>query len=164
MIIRFCGALLAAASLSGCFTSDAPLIDQDEADFPFEAIVYQGEGRDEVQTLIRKGDAYVVEPADIEMRVRFLAVGDDTYVALAEGSDGDETAVLYTFLKVDMAAMTAESFASMAPEDGIDRPGFSDCGDRGTCVDDLDAYIAYAQARVAAGDLPDIVYTIISAE
>ncbi len=93
-----------------------------------------------------------------------MPAGDGYYVAQAEGMLDDKTALVYGYLKVDLAAMTVESYASLAPDNFVDQAGFTDCGDNGICVDSLDTYVAYAKSRIAAGDPPDLTYRIISLE
>jgi hypothetical protein len=48
----------------------------------------------------------------------------------------------------------------MKPDDFAGRPGLDLCPD-GVCIADLDAYVTYVMAEVAAGAQPDTVYRIL---
>lgn len=162
MTVRIVAVMLLAAGLSACFSSEQPLVGPDQAVFPYETIVFASENGGDPQTLVHRGDAYIAEADGPELRMRFMPIGDGFYVAQAAGEDGDESVRLYGIVKLDTRAMKAMSFAVMAPGELVDQPGFSDCGDDMVCFANLDVYVDYARARIAAGADPDVIYTIIS--
>jgi hypothetical protein len=160
-------ALLAPLALAGCFTSPEPLIGADQAVFPYQRIVFgEADRQDDRQTWTRKGDSYSFKPDDgdeKEALVRLLPVAENLYVVQMEFPEDDQTQRLFALLKVDLAAMTAESYSAIIPDDFQDVPGLSRCEDV-VCIGGLDAYIAYARAGIAAGHPPDTTYRIISLE
>ena len=161
---------LAGASLSGCFISKGPLIEDGKAAFPYEKIVYAEQGSSDTTTMIRQGSAYVIQPksADSEGHVRLLKVADDLYVAQLDFVDNDKVNYLYGFLKVDLPGKTVASYKAVAGDaDTQPGPGLSHCDDydvKQVCIDQLDAYVDYARKAIDADVKPDTVYTIMSAE
>ncbi|MCB1488378.1 MAG: hypothetical protein KDJ88_13100 [Bauldia sp.] len=158
--------LLAPLLLTACFTSETPLIGPKDAVFPYETIVFRSMDRPEDrQTWDHSGDIYRFAPdgGDKAMSMRLKPIGDDLFVVQMEGPDDKPPAVLYALLKVDIANMTAESHSAIMPDDFEPTPGLSVRDDM-VRVDDLDAYIAYARARMAAGVPADVVYKIIALE
>jgi hypothetical protein len=153
--------VLVTVGLSGCYQGSTPLIPADNAVFPYETITYRPQGSEDSKTLIHKGDAYVVQDdADEPMLMRFMAIEGDLYVAELVGSNQGVTTVLYGTIKVDFAAKTVRTYASVADETDVG-PGLRTCKD-GVCVDDLDAYIAHARALIDAAAEPDTTYDIIA--
>ena len=150
--------------LTACFTSEKPLISAEDAVFPFEHIVFGEASRpDDRQTWTRKGDAYSFRPddsADREALMRLKAVGENLYVVQMEFTEDDKPNRLYALLKADVPAGRVVSYASVMPDEFEAQPGLSIC-EKAVCIDDLDAYVAYAQARMAAGVPPDAEYRII---
>lgn len=166
---RICGilfVLLAPAALAACFTSNTPLIGAEEAVFPYETIVFRAMDRpDDRAVWKRDGNIYGFFPGsgDEKVAVRLKSVGDDLFVVQMQGPDDEPAPFLYALLKVDRAAMTAESHAAIRPHDFNDMPGLSRCNEM-VCIDDLNAYVAYAREQMEAGVPPFVVYKITSLE
>ncbi len=165
-ILRFAPVAVLCLALAACFASKAPLIPPGNAAFPVERLTFKGDTGD-MQTLEHVGDAYRVGPPDKDGRyalLRLAPAGDDIYVAemWAEGKQ-DEGGVLHALLVVDRAAGEIASYAALRPEGFEPVPGLSSC-DSNACIEDLDAYVAYAKARIAAGVAPDVVYHIVAME
>ena len=70
---------------------------------------------------------------------------------------------LYALLRADPSAKRVDSFAAVMPDGFQARPGLSIC-DKAVCIDDLDAYVAYARAQIELGAHPDAEYRIIEME
>ena len=159
--------LVGSVLLGGCFTSPEPLIGADQAVFPYDTIVFAEADRpDDRQTFQRKGDAYSFRPGgddEQEALVRPMPAGDNLYVAQMEIPEDDKPRRLFALIKVDEKAMTAATYAAVMPDDFEDVAGLSKCGDV-VCIDNLDAYVAFARAGIDAGRPPDIQYRIISLE
>jgi hypothetical protein len=159
--------VLVCLGLSACFTSTVPLIGPDDAVFPYDKIVFGEVSRpDDRQTWTRKGDAYSFRPDDSEEReasIRLKVVGENLYVVQMEFTEAGKESRLFALLKADLAAMRVYSYASIIPDDFKDVPGLSRCDDV-VCIEDLDAYVAYARAGMEAGHPPDTEYRIISLE
>lgn len=160
-------AAVGAILLAGCFTSAEPLIGPDQAVFPYDKIVYgQIDRQDDLQTWMRKGDAYSFRPnegSEREAFVRLMPAGDNLYVVQMEFPEDEPLRRLFALLKVDLGAMTAASYSAIIPDNFRGVPGLSQCQDV-VCIDSLDAYIAYARAGIDAGHPPDAEYRIISLE
>jgi hypothetical protein len=161
---------LAGASLSGCFVSKGPLIEDSKAASPYQTIVYAEQGSTETTTLTRQGSAYLLQPksADGEGHIRFLKVADDLYVAQLDIVENSEAHYLYGLLKVDLPGKTVASYKAVAgAADAKPAPGLSHCDEKDleqVCIDDLDAYVVYARKAIDAGAKPDAVYKIVSVE
>lgn len=166
-ILRLAVLLALAGGLSACFTSKTLLIAPDAAVFPHERIdfrVVDGDGT--IQTLERAGDAYRYrpEPDGDSASVRLMAAGADTFVVqFWTGLDSEEKdkQVLYALLVADPAGKRVASYAAVKPDAFTPPPGFVSCG-QDVCIEDLEAYVAYARGLVAAGAPPDQVYEIVS--
>jgi hypothetical protein len=168
-VARILTVVLVCLGLGGCFTAKEPLIGPDDAVFPFERIVFEEVSRpdDDRQSLIRKGDAYSFRPDasnEREALVRLKQVGDNLYVFQMEFVENGKTERLYALLRADAAAGLVQSFAAIRPDGFEAQPGLSVCSDDLICIDDLDAYIAYAKGRIDAGAPPDAEYRIIETE
>jgi len=165
-IRRLAALAVLCLALSACFMSRTPLIPPDEAAFPFEHLTLKG-ADDDIQEIVRAGDAYRFGPPDEAGRyalLRLVPAGDDGYVVALwppDEADADETGVLYGFLVVDRAAGVIASYAATKPRDFTPLPGLAACESH-VCVEDLDAYAAYARGRIAAGAAPDQTYRIVS--
>jgi len=167
-ILRLVFLAVLAGGLSACFTSKTLLIAPDAAVFPHERIdfrVVDGDGT--LQRLERAGDSYRLTPDPESDRfglVRLKAAGADTFVvqfwSVPEGGDTD-TQVLYALLVADPAGKRIASYASVKPDAFAPLPGLVPCGEN-VCIEDLEAYVAYARALVAAGAPPDQVYEIVA--
>jgi hypothetical protein len=158
---------LLCLGLAACFTSKAPLIGPDDAAFPFERIVFAEVSRpDDRQSWTRKGDAYswrIDEGDEREALMRLKAAGENLYVVQMEFSEAGKARRLYALLRADVPAKRVYSYASIKPDAFEAQPGLSICDDS-VCIDDLDAYVAYAKGRIDAGAPPDAEYEIIEME
>lgn len=153
-------AVAALLGLSGCFSADKPLLTDDNSVTPFEKITFveQGSG-DTPDVMTRQGKAYINHAKDGDRTLRFMAVKDNWYVAEMSGAEADaDVQRLYALVRIDRDKQIAETFASMGDEKDVG-PGLRAC-EAGICIDDLDAYVAHAQARVDAGEKPDTVFDI----
>jgi hypothetical protein len=168
---RILSILALCLGVAACFTSPAPLIAPADAAFPFERLTFRPLGdEDEMQTLARDGDLYrftnATEP-DKHGLVRLRAIGEDLYVVAfwlpPEAEDAEKMPVLYALLAADLPANRVLSYASIKPDDFAPVPGIVPC-DREACIEDLDAYVAYAKGRIDAGIPPDVTYEILSVE
>lgn len=168
--IRHLAAIAALCmALAGCFVSEAPLIGPEDAVFPVERLTFRSvEGDGEVQTLAREGDAYrftAGDESDAFAFVRLREVGENQYVAAlwAPPEIDEKVPVLYAFLVADVAGRRVGSYAAVKPDDFAPLPGLELC-EREVCIEDLDAYVAYARHRIAAGVPPDATYEILAVE
>src|SRR5262245_5589778 len=109
---------LAGASLSGCFVSKGPLIDDGAAVFPYEKIVYSEQNSRDATTIVHQGSAYLLRPKDGDNpgQLRLLKVADELYVAQLDFIENDEVHYLYGLLKVDLPAKTVASYKSIATD------------------------------------------------
>jgi hypothetical protein len=166
---RILSILALCLGVAACFTSPAPLIAPEDAAFPFERLTFRpaGDGG-EVQTLTRDGDVYRFTNADEPDKhalLRLRAVGENLYVVAfwEPAEDAGRTPTLYALLAADLPANRVLSYASIKPDDFAPVPGIVPC-DREACIEDLDAYVAYAKGRIDAGIPPDVTYEILSVE
>jgi len=163
-ILRAAVFLAIAAALSGCFKSDASLIGDDKASAPFATIRYSDSSGGEEQVLTREGNHYVIKADNGEVgTVRFMAAGDNFYVAEAGGKDRDGKATfLYAFLQIDPAKKTATAYKAIAGKLDTHLPGglraCNEGSDQTVCVDSLKAYVDYARAAMTLGAKPDTVW------
>ena len=162
--IRLILAALALAGLTGCYTSDKPLVSTDEAVTPYAKITFQGKGADDKPAAFtRDGKAYVTVGDDGTKLVPLLKpIEGDFYVAQLTGpassapDSGDQ--ILYAYLRLDVPNKIADAYRSYGEKKDA-RPGLRLCKDV-ICIDDLAAYIAYAKEQVAAGGPPDTKFTV----
>jgi len=161
--IRLLLAALAVVGLTACYTSDTPLISDDDAATPFAKITFKGSGADDKPAAFtRDGKVYVTAGEDGEkVFLRLKPVEGDYYVAQMTGTDkaSGEAQILYAYLRIDVAAKTAETYRSYGTKDDV-RPGLRACKDV-VCIDDLNAYIAYAKEAIAANAKPDTTFSIV---
>ncbi len=155
--------LLAALGLAGCFTSDKPLISDDQAAAPYAKITFAEQGSPEDKTtLTREGKAYVTHTDDGSMAMRFLPLGDDLYLAESTGEQKGAILRLYAVLKLDAANGTAVTYKAMAG-DGDSGTGLTSCNRQDmdmVCIEDVNAYVALAKAAIATGAKPDATYSV----
>ncbi|MCB1500927.1 MAG: hypothetical protein KDK07_14235 [Bauldia sp.] len=161
-------AVLLSISLAGCFTAKSPLIGADEAEFPYDRIVFVAIDRPEDRLILqRDGDTYLFRPSDEDeryARLRLKGFGEGFYVAQLQAPPGeDDPGPLYAVLAVSADGRRIASHAAIRPDDFEAVPGLSLC-DTSVCIDDLGAYVAYARARILAGAAPDAEYRILEAE
>jgi hypothetical protein len=158
---------LLCLGLAACFTSEEPLIGAGDAVFPLERIVFAEVSRpDDTQTWTRKGDAYswrIDEGDEREALMRLKAAGENLYVVQMEFSEAGEARRLYALLLADVPAKRVYSYASIKPDAFEAQSGLSIC-DGSVCIEDLDAFVAYAKGRIDAGVPPDAEYEIIEME
>jgi hypothetical protein len=157
--------MLLCLGLAGCFTSESLLIGADEADFPYDRIVFVAVDRPEDRlTLLRDGDVYLFQTADEDERygrLRLKDIGGGLYLVQLQAPPGeDDPGPLYAVLAVDLDSGRIASHAAIAPDGFEARPGLASC-DTSVCIEDSDAYLAYAKARIAAGVAPDAEYRIV---
>lgn len=159
--------VLACFGLAACFTSTEPLIGPEDAAFPFERVVFAEVSRpDDPQIWTRKGDAYSFRPDESEERealMRLKPAGENLYVVQMEFIEDGRPMRLYALLGADLPANRVQSFAAIMPDGFVAAPGLSIC-DKSVCIEDLDAYIAYAKGRIDSGSPPDVEYRIIEME
>ena len=167
-ILRLAVLLSLAVGLSACFTSRTLLIAPDAAVFPYERIdfrVVDGDGT--IQTLEHVGEEYRFRPepdSDRYALVRLMAAGPDTFVVqFWAGLDSEEKdkQILYALLVADPAGKRIASYAAVKPDAFTPLLGLALCGEN-VCIADLEAYLTYARALVAAGAPPDQMYEIVA--
>jgi hypothetical protein len=162
--IRLLIAALALIGLAGCYTSDTPLVGDDEAVTPFEKITFQGKGPDDKPVAFtHDGKGYLShgdsEGSGGDMRMHLKPVEGDFYVVQLSGEGGDgKTEYLYGYMRIDVANKVADVYKMVGTKDDV-RPGMHECKDV-VCIDDLAAYIAYAKEGIAAGGAPDTTFAI----
>jgi hypothetical protein len=105
---------------------------------------------------------------DGDAHVRLLKVADNLYVVQVDVTENNEIQYFYALLKVDLADKSVVEYKALAGDaDTNPGPGLSRCdweGQEQVCIDQLDAYVAYARRAIDAGTMPDAAYRIISAE
>jgi hypothetical protein len=152
--------VLAAMGLASCFTSDQPLLNDDNSVAPYARITFRDRGSNDASLLTRQGKAYVAEDSDNAVTMRFMPLDrPDLYVVEVSGADNGEQRRLFAVVKVDFAAGTAATYKAIA-EDSDVATGLRQCEDQMICIDDLKAYIASAEAAIDAGHEPDATYDI----
>jgi len=160
--------MLLCLGLAGCFTSTMLLIGGDEADFPYDRIVFVAVDRPEDRlTLQRDGDVYLFRTADEDERygrLRLKEIGGGLYLVQLQPPSGEEDPrPLYAVLTVEADGRTVASHAAIRPDDFQVEPGLAVC-DTSVCIEDLDAYLTFARARIGDGVAADAEYRIVEAE
>jgi hypothetical protein len=152
-----------AMALGGCFISEQPLIGAGEAVFPFETLSYKQGSEEKPAELVRDGDTYVIPDPEgkVRVEVRFKELGDGLYLAQMSGEEDGKLSILYSVLKVDFDNKTAESHKAVGKDEFV-RDGLRKCGESTLCIDNLDVYLDLARSAIAAGEKPDVTYTILS--
>lgn len=155
--------LLAALGLAGCFTSDKPLFTDDQAPAPYAKITFAEQGSPEDKTtLTREGTRYLARIDDGTMTMRFMALGDDLYLAETSAEEDDKVERLYAVLKLDTAQNVALAYKVIAADDDVG-PGLPKCTREdmdAICIEDVDAYVALAKAAIAAGTETELTYSV----
>ena len=130
---------------------------------PYAKITFSEEGSPEDKvTLTREGKAYVAKTKDGALTMRFMAAGDDLYVAESATEHEGQTVRLYGVVRLDAAKHQALTYKTMARAGDIG-PGLPACTPGKTnsvCIEDVDAYVALAKAAIAAGAKPDTIYDV----
>ena len=144
---------------SGCFTAKTDLVGGD-AVADHALITFIGEQDDaEPVTFTREGNGYITRGDDQEIWLHLKPVEGDFYVAQLSGPDDEGgTEYLYGYMRLDVAAGLAEVWLMVGSEGDV-RPGLSQCDDV-ICIDDLAAYVAYGQEKVAAGEESDTTFMV----
>ncbi len=152
--------LLAALGLASCFTSDQPLLTDDNSVAPYAKITFRDKGSSDASLLTRQGKAYVAEDSDNGITMRFLPLDrPNLYVTQVSGTDNGEQRRLYAVVKIDLTTGTAETYKAIG-DDSDAGPGLRQCEDQMICIDDLKAYVASAEAAIDGGADPDATYDI----
>lgn len=156
-LIRTAALACISLGLSGCFTSEQPLVSAGDADFPFESLTYHQADSEDRVTLLRVSDGYrPASEADADDRVLLKAVGEGLYVAQVRAPGSDEGRYLYGLIRVANDRMSFVMTASEASETDLAAvragvAGLFICKDDRhlVCVDDLVGYADYAQTEGA---------------
>lgn len=151
--------LLAAAAtmlaLAGCYTSDTPHLTDANSVAPFSEITFLPRGGDTKPTLFTREDGhYLTRDERFETRLHLMPIEDNDYVAQLAGEKPDE--LLYGYLRISPEDGTAAAWM-IKGDDNQARPGLRPCRDS-VCIDDLDAYVAYAKETLDTE--PDLVFDI----
>ena len=151
-VIRISGSIALVAGalvLSGCYTSEEPLISVKDADFPFERITYLQDGSTSETTVVRHDDGYRSDPDDNSEPVLLKEMAENTYLAQAVTDKG---ALLYAVITVApdrtmffMSATEATEADFAAVQRGV--PGLAVCDDPpdAICIRKADGFVAYAR-------------------
>lgn len=156
--------VLVSTTLGGCYISDKPLVSARDAVFPYKTISYREAKGDEIMTMKREGDSYVMrkDGSSDRLDLRFRKIGKDLYLAQASADQDGKPAILYAVVKVDWKRKRAESYKAVA-EMSEEGPGLRKCGSNELCIDDLRKYLKLAEKAVATGE-PDATYEIVEAK
>lgn len=159
--IRFLFAALAMIGLAGCYTSDKPLVTDADSATPFHKITFYNEDNKPLDFTL-EGKAYRAkgESGAPDSLLRFKPIEGDYYVAQLSSAATDDTSggvqILYAYMRVDPANKVADTWKIVGTHADV-RPGLRECKDS-ICIDDLNAYVAYAQEAVKAGAKPDATF------
>jgi hypothetical protein len=158
--LRILIAVVALVGLSACYTSKTDLVG-DDAVTPFEAISFTGRGGDsKPAAFTREGNGYVTDSDGQKLTLLLKPIEGDYYVAQLGGQNPDgSTEYLYGYLRIDAAAKVADAWRIVGTKADA-RPGLSECDDV-ICIDDLEAYIAYAKEAIVAGAAPESTFDIV---
>jgi hypothetical protein len=155
--IRLLVAALLCAALAGCYSSEKPLITDDDSVADYLKLVFTSAEPDNQRSeFAREGQHYVTKGDDRTVRLHLKRVDGDYYVAQLTGDNDGET--LFGYLHMDVAKGQAETWRTYGTDADI-QPGMHKCKDS-VCIDDLNVYIAYAQKAVAGGDKPDSIFKL----
>ncbi len=154
---------LVALGLAGCFTADEPMVSDDQAVAPYGKITFwQADSPEDKTEFAREGKAYVAQTDDSTIALRFRDLGGDLYLAEVTGDRDGKIIRLYSLVKLDTAANTAATYKSVA-EDSDARPGMTPCHREdidAICIENMDAYIAFARKAIDDGAKPDTTYQV----
>jgi hypothetical protein len=159
--LRFLVAVLAFAALAGCYTSDKPLVSEDESVADYAKITFTGKEDDAKPAAFdRVGKHYITTGDDNEkVTLNLKRIDGDYYLAQLSGPGPDgSTQLLYGYLHLDVAKQLGETWLTYGTKDDV-QPGLRLCKDA-VCIDDLAAYIAYAKKAVDAKAPPDTIFTV----
>jgi hypothetical protein len=152
--------LAVCATLAGCYTSDKPLVTDADSVADYAKLVFTSPEPDNQRNeFTREAKHYVTHSEDNTVKLHLKRVDGDYYVAQLSGSGpGEAEQMLFGYLHMDVAKGEAQAWRTYATDTDV-QPGMHKCKDT-VCIDDLNAYIAYAQKAVAAGDKPDSVFKL----
>jgi hypothetical protein len=156
--LRHLAVAVVCLTLAGCFTAKQDLVGSD-AVADHAVITFIGEEDDaEPVTFTRDGNGYLTRGDDQEIWLHLKPVEENFYVAQLSGPGDDGMEYLYGYMRLDVAAGLAEVWLMVGSDTDV-RPGLSDCEDV-ICIDDLAAYVAYGQEKVAAGEESDTTFKV----
>ncbi|MCW5716535.1 MAG: hypothetical protein KIS68_01770 [Bauldia sp.] len=154
-----------AVLLSGCFTSELPLIDGANADYPFRSISVRAEGGEDA-TLVREGDHYVFAgDLDDGFDIFFDDFGGGLYLMrLASVAEDGTLQSLYVVVLLDQSAGTVAVYRSIVRDEDF-AAGIRHCVHDGeelylACLDEPGRLIGIVRAAIAAGEAPEDIYAI----
>jgi hypothetical protein len=157
--IRILLAVLALIGLSACYTSDKPLVTDADSVTPFQKITFYNQEDNKPLAFAVDGKQYVSHGPDGDAFLRLKATEGDYYVAQLTGGSGDTLQILFGYMRIDPSHTSADLWKIIGTKDDA-RPGLRECKD-GICVDDLNAYIAYAKEAIAGGAKADMSMKIV---
>ena len=155
--IRIVLAVLALIGLSACYTSDKPLVTDDDSVTPFQKITFYNQD-DKPLAFEITGKQYVSHGPDGDAFLRLKLVDGDYYVAQLTGGEGDKQQILFGYMRIDPSHTSVDLWKIVGTAADA-RPGLRECKDA-ICVDDLNAYIAYAKEGITGGAKPDTTMKI----
>ena len=148
-----------AVALSGCFTADKPLLNDANSVAPYATITFREQHATDATKLTRNGKAYTSPTSNGTLTVRFMPIERaNWYLTEISIPDSSGVALLYGVIHVDPASKHADAFKTVGDPKDV-RPGLRMCKDY-ICIDDVKAYIAYAEAYADGGAPPDANYEI----
>jgi len=160
--------MAACLVLAGCFTSERPLINAADADYPFESLTYMRTDGGEEITLERAADGYFpTAEGKTADKLLLKAMGDDLYVAQVAAPNSDGSRFLYGLIKVAPDRKAFVVGAGMAEDADLEAvragvPGLRICeqDDDTICIDSLEAYLAYAREARTGAETPHTILNI----
>ena len=147
--IRILLAVLALIGLSACYTSDKPLVTDDDSVTPFQKITFYNQEDNKPLAFAVDGKQYVSHGPDGDAFLRLKAVEGDYYVAQLTSGSGDTLQILFGYMRIDPSHKSVDLWKTVGTKADA-RPGLRECKD-GICIDDLNAYIAYAKEGITGG-------------
>ncbi len=162
-IVAALGAL--AVVLSGCFTSEVPLVDGTNADYPFQSLSIRNEVGENA-TLIRQDDHYVfADDLDEGFDIYFDDFGGGLYLMrFASVAEDGTLQSLYAVVFLDPGAGTVAVYRSIVRDEDF-AAGIRHCVQDGVelllaCLDEPAPLIGIVRAAIAAGEAPEDIYAI----
>lgn len=154
-----------AVLLAGCFTSEVPLVDGTNAEYPFTSLSIRTEVGD-TATLVREGDHYVFAgEMDEGFDIYFDDFGGGLYLMrFASVAEDGTLQSLYAVVMLDRSAGTVSVYRSIVRDEDF-AAGIRHCVQDGVelllaCLDDAAPLIAIVRAAIAAGEAPEDIYAI----
>ena len=137
---------VASIELSGCFTSQPPLIGKEQADYSFKTIKMRDDQGKEVE-LTRDGDSYVfteLANGKVERNILLYKINENVFAAqIAEGNHA-----AYYFAKKDGNALTLQAKCDNLEDDELHELNlaFGAWPDPSCNLENLDALIRLGQS------------------